>query len=102
MGPGAPGCHDIDECLTVNECNSLGAECVNTFGGYICKDIEDKGQVCTNAECDSLAMCVPNHESNKGYDCICKDGFDGNGNARMTMDTSRMALLAASGSSRGC
>ena len=96
MGPGAPGCNDIDECATINECNSLGSTCINTFGNYICKKNQDPSGVCDNSDCDALAMCVPNAKSSKGYDCVCKDGFKGNGNARM------VNFVALSGSSKGC
>ena len=54
IGPGAPGCHDVDECLTVNECNSQGSTCVNTFGSYVCKPV---GPVCAQVEPTTCESC---------------------------------------------
>jgi hypothetical protein len=95
-------CEDIDECnstrssylyVTSNEtfiyewqkCDSFGAICTNTIGGYVCeckKGFSGDGYKCFDIdECNSLndtLKCSINSECvNKAgtYECKCKDGF---------------------------
>jgi len=93
-------CLDKDECLTQNTCLN-GEVCYNMDDGYLC--IPDPTSVCGHGShnCHANAVCIPNGNNKKGYDCVCNSGYYGNGNkgsARMSIaDFAR----SASGP-RGC
>lgn len=81
-GPNGPkGCIDINECQAgIAQCVA-GQECVNKVGTYSCTNAYDPYGKCAEGshECHPLAVCTPNSNNNKGYDCTCSAGYEGNG-----------------------
>ena len=86
-GNGPKGCTDMDECLDI-PCTT-NETCINTAGSYVCYpnpvDPNLYETPCTDNDCDFRADCVLNVHNNKGYDCVCKSGYHGNGNAQYRM-----------------
>ena len=82
-GPNGPkGCVDVDECASGFAQCIAGQVCVNTIGGFECRNEYDPMNHCAegNHECHPLAVCTPNSNVKRGYDCTCKAGYSGNGN----------------------
>ena len=92
------GCHDINECMDI-PCQS-NETCINTAGSYVCYSTPvDPFQYetpCTYNDCDHRADCVLNYQLDKGYECKCQAGYEGNGNAQY--DTNNMPR----GGKKGC
>ena len=82
---------DLNECITHRHDCSDNESCINTDGGFYCKASKKKqrviGQACYDGThtCDKMATCVPDNNK-KGYDCLCFDGFEGNGNKQANVD----------------
>ena len=93
------GCTDLNECVDPASCNS-NHTCINTAGSFVCYPNPVDPNVyetpCTDNECDFRADCILNHYSPRGYDCVCKSGYRGNGNSQFRFD------LLSNGGPKGC
>eukprot|EP00055_Hartaetosiga_balthica_P014238 m.77130 g.77130 ORF g.77130 m.77130 type:complete len:1071 (-) comp8535_c1_seq3:3564-6776(-) len=77
---------DIDECLLGNDC--FGADCVDEVNGYHCDCKQGHFRLtdttCIEVDecsskidgCDKNAFC---RNTQSGYECVCNDGWKGNG-----------------------
>ncbi|CBY38665.1 unnamed protein product, partial [Oikopleura dioica] len=77
-------CEDVNECLTGRHDCTDNESCINTVGSYHCKASKGGsraiGAACYDGThaCVTTATCVPDNNE-KGYDCMCFEGFGGNG-----------------------
>ena len=79
-------CIDRNECITqVHDC-TVYQNCYNTYPGWMC--FNDPQAVCRGNLCDRQATCVANPAMNKGYDCVCNNGYHGNGNKQTRFEDS--------------
>lgn len=91
---GTPGaCADIDECQAENGGCGAHARCVNLEGGFLCEceggyELDESGACVDIDECArSPGPCHPDavctnrtpEENPQGFECACKEGFEGDG-----------------------
>ena len=103
FGPNGPkGCVDVNECeSSIFPCKT-GEACVNNDGGYSCIPVMDNTDIFGHCsfgahQCDDLALCVPNLGAKRGYDCVCRSGYTGNGNQQMTSELNGMIVAGEKG-----
>ncbi|XP_038055257.1 uncharacterized protein LOC119727448 [Patiria miniata] len=95
--PNGLGCTDVDECALGTANCPQDRRCKNTYGNYMCLcpvgykfayvngelDCVDENE-CDNNRCDPNAYCI---NVIGGFQCKCNDGFQGDGNKCVRIDT---------------
>eukprot|EP00111_Clytia_hemisphaerica_P018073 TCONS_00053464-protein len=103
LSNGQQVCEDVDECKeNLHRCNAETQECINTVGGYRCKNVRCvQGFRMINGRCKDVDECLDEPSiCGKGqcqnyhgsYYCECRDGYSSDPTTKVCTDVNECAI----------